>query len=354
LGIREWRRESQYDHIIMKKLISKEDHIFVAGRSGMVGSSIHRNLIEKGYGVEKIGGKISIPSRSELDLLSYSQVYNWFKSNKPNVVIIAAAKVGGIRANSSYPADFILENLKIQTNLIEISWRFKVKRLLFLGSSCIYPKYAEQPLKEEYLLSNYLEATNEWYAIAKIAGIKLCQSLRIQYGFDAITLMPTNLYGKGDNYKEFDSHVLPSLIRKFDYAKRFGHESVICWGTGSPLREFLHVDDLGKACIFALENWDPSSKNAPLDDNDQPLYFLNVGTGKEISIYDLANLISSYTGFKGQIIWDNSKPDGTPRKILDIAKIKSIGWKPTIDLKKGIQDTILEYKKNLNNNTLRI
>tara|TARA_Y100001933_G_scaffold241467_1_gene267948 strand:- start:591 stop:1607 length:1017 start_codon:yes stop_codon:yes gene_type:complete len=338
----------------MKKLISKEDHIFVAGRSGMVGSSIHRNLIEKGYGVEKIGGKISIPSRSELDLLSYSQVYNWFKSNKPNVVIIAAAKVGGIRANSSYPADFILENLKIQTNLIEISWRFKVKRLLFLGSSCIYPKYAEQPLKEEYLLSNYLEATNEWYAIAKIAGIKLCQSLRIQYGFDAITLMPTNLYGKGDNYKEFDSHVLPSLIRKFDYAKRFGHESVICWGTGSPLREFLHVDDLGKACIFALENWDPSSKNAPLDDNDQPLYFLNVGTGKEISIYDLANLISSYTGFKGQIIWDNSKPDGTPRKILDIAKIKSIGWKPTIDLKKGIQDTILEYKKNLNNNTLRI
>ncbi len=354
MGIREWRRESQYDHIIMKKLISKEDHIFVAGRSGMVGSSIHRNLIEKGYGVEKIGGKISIPSRSELDLLSYSQVYNWFKSNKPNVVIIAAAKVGGIRANSSYPADFILENLKIQTNLIEISWRFKVKRLLFLGSSCIYPKYAEQPLKEEYLLSNYLEATNEWYAIAKIAGIKLCQSLRIQYGFDAITLMPTNLYGKGDNYKEFDSHVLPSLIRKFDYAKRFGHESVICWGTGSPLREFLHVDDLGKACIFALENWDPSSKNAPLDDNDQPLYFLNVGTGKEISIYDLANLISSYTGFKGQIIWDNSKPDGTPRKILDIAKIKSIGWKPTIDLKKGIQDTILEYKKNLNNNTLRI
>ena len=354
MGIREWRRESQYDHIIMKKLISKEDHIFVAGRSGMVGSSIHRNLIEKGYGVEKIGGKISIPSRSELDLLSYSQVYNWFKSNKPNVVIIAAAKVGGIRANSSYPADFILENLKIQTNLIEISWRFKVKRLLFLGSSCIYPKYAEQPLKEEYLLSNYLESTNEWYAIAKIAGIKLCQSLRIQYGFDAISLMPTNLYGKGDNYKEFDSHVLPSLIRKFDYAKRFGHESVICWGTGSPLREFLHVDDLGKACIFALENWDPSSKNAPLDDNDQPLYFLNVGTGKEISIYDLANLISSYTGFKGQIIWDNSKPDGTPRKILDIAKIKSIGWKPTIDLKKGIQDTILEYKKNLNNNTLRI
>ena len=338
----------------MEKLISKQDHIFVAGRSGMVGSSIHRNLIEKGYGVEKIGGKISIPSRSELDLLSYSQVYNWFKSNKPNVVIIAAAKVGGIRANSSYPADFILENLKIQTNLIEISWRFKVKRLLFLGSSCIYPKYAEQPLKEEYLLSNYLEATNEWYAIAKIAGIKLCQSLRIQYGFDAITLMPTNLYGKGDNYKEFDSHVLPSLIRKFDYAKRFGHESVICWGTGSPLREFLHVDDLGKACIFALENWDPSSKNAPLDDNDQPLYFLNVGTGKEISIYDLANLISSYTGFKGQIIWDNSKPDGTPRKILDIAKIKSIGWKPTIDLKKGIQDTILDYKKNLNNNTLRI
>ncbi len=354
MGIRKWGRKSQYDHIIVKKLISKEDHIFVAGGSGMVGSSIHRNLIEKGYGIDKIGGKISIPSRSELNLLSYNQVYNWFELNKPNVVIIAAAKVGGIKANSSYPADFILENLKIQTNLIEISWKFKVKRLLFLGSSCIYPKYAEQPLKEEYLLSSYLEPTNEWYAIAKIAGIKLCQSLRIQYGFDAISLMPTNLYGIGDNYKEFDSHVLPSLIRKFDDANRFGHESVICWGTGSPLREFLHVDDLGKACIFALENWDPSSQNAPKDDHDQPLYFLNVGTGKEISINDLANLISSYTGFTGEIIWDTSKPDGTPRKILDIEKIKSIGWQPSIDFKTGIKDTILDYKKNLKNNTLRI
>ena len=354
MGIREWGRESQYDHIVVKKLISKEDHIFIAGGSGMVGSSIYRNLIEQGYGIKKIGGKISIPSRRELNLLSYKEVYNWFELNKPNVVIIAAAKVGGIKANSSYPADFILENLKIQTNLIEISWKFKVKRLLFLGSSCIYPKYAEQPLKEEYLLSNYLEPTNEWYAIAKIAGIKLCQSLRIQYGFDAISLMPTNLYGIGDNYKEFDSHVLPSLIRKFDNAKRFNHESVICWGTGSPLREFLHVDDLAKACIFALENWDPYCKNAPLDDHDQPLYFLNVGTGKEISIKGLANLISSYIGFKGKVIWDTSKPDGTPRKILDIGKIKSIGWEPTIDIKIGIQDTISDYKKNFKNNTLRI
>ena len=354
MGIREWGRESQYDHIVVKKLISKEDHIFIAGGSGMVGSSIYRNLIEKGYGIKKVGGKISIPSRRELNLLSYDQVYNWFELNKPNVVIIAAAKVGGIKANSSYPAEFNLENLKIQTNLIEISWKFKVKRLLFLGRSCKYPKYAEQPLKEEYLLSNYLEPTNEWYAIAKIAGIKLCQSLRIQYGFDAISLMPTNLYGIGDNYKEFDSHVLPSLIRKFDNAKRFDYESVICWGTGSPLREFLHVDDLGKACIFALENWDPYSKNAPLDDHEQPLYYLNKVTVKEKTKKVHENLISSYIGFKGKVIWDTSKPDGTPRKILDIRKIKSIGWEPTIDIKTGIQDTILDYKKNFKNNTLRI
>ena len=337
----------------MKKLISLKDNIFIAGASGMVGSSIYRTLKKAGYGQKKYGGEIFIPPRKELDLLNFSAVSDWFQKFKPTVVIIAAGKVGGISANANQPADFILENLKIQNNVIEIAWKNKIKRLLFLGSSCIYPKFAQQPLKEEYLLNNALEPTNEWYAIAKISGIKLCQALRIQYGFDAISLMPTNLYGSGDNYKTTESHVLPALIRKFDEATRNNYDSVICWGSGKPLREFLHVDDLGKACLYVLENWDPSSINSPLDENNYPLAFLNVGSGEEVTIKKLAELIASEFGFKGSIIWDTTKPDGTPRKLLNVEKIKEIGWEPEINLEYGIKETIKSYKSELKNKTLR-
>ena len=284
----------------MKKLISFDDRIFIAGASGMVGSSIFRTLKNAGYGQSERNGVIFTPSRKELDLSDHLNVFNWFKKFNPSVVIIAAGKVGGIYANANCPADFILENLKIQTNIIEIAWKLKVKRLLFLGSSCIYPKYAKQPLKEEYLLNNSLEPTNEWYAIAKISGIKLCQALRIQYGFDAISLMPTNLYGPGDNYKTSQSHVLPALIRKFDEAVKNNIDSVRCWGTGDPKREFLHVDDLGKACLYVLENWDPSSDKYRLDENNYPLAFLNVGSGEEVTIKKLAELIANEFGFKGK------------------------------------------------------
>ena len=243
------------------------------------------------------------------------------------------------------PVDFLLDNLKIQTNLIEASWKYKVKRLLFLGSSCIYPKFAKQPIKEEYLLSGPLEKTNESYALAKIAGIKLCQSLRKQYDFDAISLMPTNLYGPGDNYHPQNSHVMASLLKKFSDAKKQSSSSVICWGTGSPFREFMHVDDLGESVVFALENWDPSAKNAPLDDYEEPLTYLNVGTGKEIRIFDLANKISQLVGYKGEIIWDHSKPDGTYRKLLNTNKLNKLGWSSKINLNDGIKRTLSELSK---------
>ena len=338
----------------MKKLISKDDHFLITGGSGMVGSAIFRCLNKSIYGKKENNGKLYAPTRKELNLLNYEEVHNWFSIYKPSVVIIAAGKVGGIEANSKFPADFILENLKIQTNLIDISWKFNVKRLLFLGSSCIYPKYSKQPIKEEYLLKDNLEPTNEWYAIAKIAGIKLCQSLRMQYEFDAISLMPTNLYGPGDNYKLSESHVLPALIRKFNEAKILGDRSVSCWGSGEPLREFLHVDDLASACLYVLENWDPSSSNCPVDSNNKPLLYLNVGSGNEISIKRLAEMIAKESGFPGQIDWDLSKPDGTPRKLLDIGKIRSIGWEPSITIKEGIKRTISTYKKELSEKTLRI
>ena len=237
----------------MKKILLNEK-IFIAGANGMVGQSIKRKLIQSGYGSKDHDGLILNPSREELDLLNYNHVENWFNKNKPTVVILAAAKVGGIQANNNMPADFILENLKIQTNIIENSWKTNVKRFLFLGSSCIYPKYAKQPITEESLLTNSLEPTNQWYAIAKIAGIKLCESLRIQYNFDAISLMPTNLYGPGDNYHPENSHVMASLIRKFYIAAKESIPSVTCWGSGKPLREFLHVDDLSEAALFLLEN----------------------------------------------------------------------------------------------------
>ena len=327
----------------MKK-ISFEDKIFVAGARGMVGSSICRELKKYGYGDKNKKGQILAPSRHELDLLSFQSVNEWFKKNKPTVVIVCAAKVGGILANSQNPTDFLLENIKIQTNIIEISWLQGVKRLLFLGSSCIYPKFSQQPIREESLLSGYLETTNEWYAIAKISGIKLCEALRIQYKFDAICLMPTNLYGTGDNYDPQNSHVMPALIKRFCEAVKNSDNIVTCWGSGSPLREFLHVDDLASACRFVLEEWDPESKNAPCKENGKPLLYLNVGTGQDISIKDLTYKIADLVGYKGKIKWDESKPDGTPKKQLNIEKISNLGWKPKIKLDEGITKTIKEYK----------
>ena len=286
-------------------------------------------------------------SRDELDLLNLQAVENWFSKNNPSVVVVAAAKVGGIHANDSYPADFLLENLKIQTNVIETAWRSGVKRLLFLGSSCIYPKFADQPIKEEALLTGSLESTNEWYAIAKIAGIKLCESLMKQYGFDAISLMPTNLYGPGDNYHPLNSHVLPALIRRFHEAKESGAETVTCWGTGSPMREFLHVDDLGEACVFALERWSALLDNAPTDQFNNPHAFMNVGTGLDITIRDLSRLVANACCFEGRIIWDTSKPDGTPKKQLDVSAIKSLGWDARIKLEEGIIATVKDFKNSL-------
>ena len=326
----------------MSKLISQSDKIFVAGGSGMAGSAICRSLIKNGY------KKILNPSRRKLDLLNYEEVKRWFNQNRPSVVIIAAAKVGGIIANTKYPADFILENLKIQNNLIEIAWKFNVKRLLFLGSSCIYPKFSSQPIIEEELLNGKLEETNQWYAIAKISGIKMCESLRIQYGFDAISLMPTNLYGPKDNYDSVNSHVMASLIKKFFIAVLKDQKEVTCWGTGKPLREFLHVDDLGDAVVFALENWDPKAKNAPLDNNNKSLFYLNVGTGQDITIKKLTSIIACLTGFKGKVIWDKSKPDGTPKKQLNTSKINKLGWEPKIALEEGIKKTIESFKNEYN------
>ena len=297
-------------------LISKKSKIFIAGHNGMVGSAIKRAFHQKGY------INIICATRHDLNLLNFEEVKNWFNQNRPEVVILAAAKVGGIYANSNYSFDFILENLKIQNNVIENAWEYKVKRFLFLGSSCIYPKLAMQPLKEEYLLTGELEKTNESYALAKIAGIKLCTSLKKQYGFDAICLMPTNLYGPGDNYHPQNSHVLPAMLKRFYDAKIRGLDEIGCWGSGAPRREFLYVDDLADASIFILENISSDNKILYGEKNDFN-GTLNVGVGKDISIRELANLISTVVGYKGKIIWDSSKPDGTPRKLLDVSKLNS-------------------------------
>ena len=323
----------------MTPLITPADRIYVAGQRGMAGSSICRALERGGY------HQLLSASRSDLDLLDGSAVEAWFAKHQPSVVVLAAAKVGGIHANSSYPADFLLENLKIQTNVIENAWRSGVRRLLFLGSSCIYPKFADQPIKEEALLTSALEPTNEWYAIAKIAGIKLCEALRIQHGFDAMCLMPTNLYGPGDNYHSTNSHVLPALIRRFYEAAEANVSSVTCWGSGLPLREFLHVDDLGEACVFALEHWSP----APGE-----LTYLNVGTGKDLTIRELAEEVARATGFKGIIQWDTSKPDGTPKKQLDISRLTQLGWNAKIPLKKGIAETVALFREQLDTDLLRM
>ena len=328
----------------MKKKIQHNERIFVAGASGMAGSAICRRLVQLGYGNKSNNGLLLTPSRNELDLSDKQEVISWFETNRPSVVVLAAAKVGGIMANKSNPADFLLENLKIQINVIEAAWIHKVKRFLFLGSSCIYPKYASQPIKEECLLEGQLEKTNDSYAIAKIAGIKLCESLNIQYGFDSICLMPTNLYGPGDNYDPINSHVMAALIKKFQEAVENSSDSVICWGSGKPLREFMHVDDLASAVVFALETWDPNSEDSPKDKNGDPLYFLNVGTGKDITIKELAERIALASGFKGKILWDITKPDGTPKKQLNIEKIKKLGWEPKIHLDKGIKETLKLFK----------
>tara|TARA_B100000989_G_scaffold246712_1_gene193922 strand:- start:16795 stop:17766 length:972 start_codon:yes stop_codon:yes gene_type:complete len=322
----------------MKKLIDKKDKFYVAGHNGMVGSAICRKLKENNY------NNILTTSRSDLDLRNYESVKKWFADNKPDVVIVAAARVGGILANNSYPTEFLLDNMKIQNNIIEIAWTNNVKRLLFLGSSCIYPKLSNQPMTEESLLTGELEKTNEWYALAKITGIKLCDALRKQYKFDAICLMPTNLYGSGDNYHREDSHVIPGLIRRFHEAKLDNLQEVICWGTGKPLREFLYVDDLGSASIFALENWRPK---------DYELNYLNVGSGAEISIKDLAILIASIVNFKGEIKWDDAKPDGTPRKLLDTTKINKFGWNHSVNLQDGIRKSYKSFMMEINDNNIR-
>tara|TARA_B100000212_G_scaffold271903_1_gene211301 strand:- start:3007 stop:4032 length:1026 start_codon:yes stop_codon:yes gene_type:complete len=316
--------------------------IFIAGVTGMVGSAVKRALLKNDLTRQLSNIKIVSPKRYELDLFDQTSVNIWFEKNKPDIVILAAAKVGGIEANSSYPADFLIENLKIQTNVIEAAFINGVKRLLFLGSSCIYPKNCSQPIKEEYLLSGNLETTNEYYAISKITGLKICESLRFQNGFDTISLMPTNLYGPNDNYHPQNSHVIASLIRKFLLAKVNKQSSVTCWGDGSPLREFLHVDDLAEAIIFCLKEWDPENKESPKDNLGNPLNHLNVGTGKEISIKYLARLIAEITDFKGKINWDTSKPNGTIRKVLDVRKINQLGWSSKISLRDGIVKTIKE------------
>jgi len=328
-------------------MMNLNEKIFLAGGQGMVGNAIKKILTKNGYGNPSLGGIIFAPTRKQLDLLNYDALEDWYKLNKPTVVIIAAAKVGGIVANSEKPYDFIFENLKIETNIIELSRKFDVKKLLFLGSSCIYPRLSKQPIKEEYLLDGPLEPTNQWYALSKISGIKLCESLYIQYGLNAISLMPCNLFGPGDNYDLRNSHVVPALIRKFESAKINNKREVICWGTGEPLREFLYVDDLAEACIFALKNWDITSKDAPIDSSLNKLAWLNVGSGKEISIKDLAAKISHLVGYEGKIIWDREKPDGTPRKLLDTSRIRSLGWEPKISLDNGIKLAIEDFKKNI-------
>ena len=314
----------------------------------MVGSSIMRSFIKKGY------KNIITVDRSELDLTDEKNVRDWFKVNKPDVVILAAAKVGGIMANSKFPVEFMLENLRIQNNVIYSSYLNKVKRFLFLGSSCIYPKSAKQPIKEEELLQAPLEKTNEAYALAKISGIKLVEYLRKEKGFDGISLMPTNLYGKNDNYALNESHVLPALIRKIYEAKEKNLSFIECWGTGKPLREFLYVDDLGDAAVFALETWDPKEKKSPTDDNGNKLTYLNVGTGKDISIFELSNMLKEMIGFTGEIKWNTKKPDGTYKKQLDVSRIMKLGWDPKVKLKDGIKKTIQFFIDERNNNSIRI
>lgn len=303
--------------------------IYVAGHRGMVGAAIVRLLEGRGY------KNIVTRTSNELDLREQQKVRDFFQEVRPDYVFIAAAKVGGILANDTYPADFIYDNLMIEANLIHGAYESGVKKLLFLGSTCIYPKMAPQPIKEEYLLTGSLEPTNEWYAVAKIAGIKLCQAYRRQYGCDFISAMPTNLYGPGDNFDLEKSHVMPAMISKFHTAKKNGDATVTIWGSGKPMREFLHVDDCARACVHLLENYDGEEH-------------VNIGMGKDISIGDLAQMVAEVVGFKGQIVNDMTKPDGTPRKLVDISKISQTGWKAEIPLKTGIEQTYQWYNESIN------
>ena len=308
-----------------------QDRIFVAGHRGLVGGAIARRLKSEGF------DNLLLAGRDRADLRDRAAVEAFFEAEKPDVVFLAAAKVGGIHANNAYPAEFLLENLQIQNNVIDAAYRHGAKKLVFLGSSCIYPKFAPQPIREEYLLTGTLETTNEWYAIAKIAGVKMCQAYRRQYGFNAIALMPTNLYGPGDNFDLQNSHVLPALIRKFHEAKERGDAEVVIWGTGTPRREVLHVDDLADAVVHL-------AKTYAGDD------VVNVGVGDDIAIQDLAVLVKDVTGYSGRIVNDTTKPDGTPRKLLDVSRLHGLGWQAKIPLRDGIEATyrwFLESQGNL-------
>jgi GDP-L-fucose synthase len=300
-----------------------KDKIYIAGHRGMVGSAIHRRLKKEGF------ENFVFRSSDELDLRDQKTVAGFFAKEKPDYVFLAAAKVGGILANNTYRAEFLYDNLMIQSNVIENSYRNDVKKLLFLGSSCIYPKLAQQPLKEEYLLTGLLEHTNEPYAIAKIAGIKMCDAYRSQYGCNFISVMPTNLYGPNDNYDLKNSHVLPALLRKFHEAKISDQPEVVVWGSGNPRREFLHADDMADACVYLMKNY-----------NEEGL--INIGVGEDLSIKELAELIKEIVGYKGRIVFDSSKPDGTPRKLMDVNKLSSFGWKASIPLKEGITQVYKE------------
>ncbi|HLW31438.1 MAG TPA: GDP-L-fucose synthase [Aequorivita sp.] len=307
--------------------MQKDSKIYVAGHRGMVGSAVWRALLVEGF--ENLIGK----SSNELDLKNQESVNTFFYKEKPRVVIDAAARVGGILANSNFPYPFLMENLQIQNNLIDAAHRNDVQKFIFLGSSCIYPKLAPQPLKEEYLLTGPLEPTNEWYAIAKIAGVKACEAIRKQFAKEFLSLMPTNLYGPFDNFDLETSHVLPAMIRKFHEAKKDNHTDVILWGSGKPMREFLHVDDLAKAVVFSVKN-------------TLPEHLYNVGIGSDVTIKQLAEIIQKTVGHKGKIVWDSSKPDGTPRKLMDSTKLNKLGWKPSIELKDGIEITYDWFLKN--------
>lgn len=307
--------------------MKKDAKIYVAGHGGLVGSALVRILTKNGY------SNILTKTRKELDLTIQEKVQDFFKKEKPEYVFLAAARVGGIIANDTYSADFIRDNLMIETNIIDSAYQNKVVKLLFLGSSCVYPKNSPQPIKEEYLLTGPLEPTNKAYALAKIAGIVMCQSYSKQYGANFISVMPTNLYGENDNFDLKNSHVIPAMIRKFDDAKRAGAKEVALWGSGRPKREFLHVDDLAEACVFLMNHYDDPE-------------IINIGTGEDLSILELANMVGKCVGYEGKIIWDSSKPDGTHRKLLDVAKINSLGWNSKTSLSDGIKKTYDWYVKN--------
>ena len=307
--------------------MEKDSKIYVAGHRGLVGSAIVRGLKDKGY--TNIIGK----THAELDLMDNVAVEEFFKIEKPEYVFLAAAKVGGIYANATYPADFIFQNLQIQQNVIGNAFKYNVKKLMFLGSSCIYPKMCPQPIKEEYLLSGYLEETNEGYALAKISGLKMCQFFNKQYGTNYISVMPTNLYGPYDNFSGINSHVMPALIRRFHEAKINNAPEVVVWGSGTPLREFLYSEDMADACIYLMETY---------EGND----FFNIGTGKEITIKGLAELIKEVVGYEGKIVWDSTKPDGTPRKLLDVSRLEKAGWKYKMELKDGVKEAYKWFLEN--------